>query len=157
MTLKKKQLIAARLRELLTRNQGRIPLEAVIEDARDPTSPLHDQFEWNNDAAAHQHRLDQARALVRSVKIEMIIDRRNVSVPAYVHDPSDQRQSGYVETVSLTDDRVKGIEAMKREFNRIEGLVRRSRDIASVLRLEEEFESMLNNLISVMTVLRRVA
>lgn len=157
MTLQKKALIAARLQLLLERSQGRLTPDVVVDDARDPTSPLHDQFEWKDDEAARLYRIDQARQLIRSVKIEVLVDKRSVSVPAYVHDPSDQQKRGYVETVSLQDDRARGIEAMKREFTRIEGLVTRSRDIATVLGLEDEFEAMLSNVIGVLTELRRAA
>lgn len=46
---------------------------------------------------------------------------------------------------------------MRREFTRIEGLVTRSRDIASAIGLEDEFEAMLANVIGVLTDLRRAA
>lgn len=42
----------------------------VVEVARDPSSPLHKYFEWNDGIAAEGYRLSQARSLVISVKIE---------------------------------------------------------------------------------------
>jgi hypothetical protein len=39
---------------------GLVVLEATPKD-----SPIHDKFEWDNTAAAHEHRLSQARRLIR--------------------------------------------------------------------------------------------
>ena len=41
----------------------------VVDAARDEGHPLHDRFEWNDKAAAEAHRLDQARRLIRSVRV----------------------------------------------------------------------------------------
>jgi hypothetical protein len=41
----------------------------VVEDVTPTDHPLHDLFEWNNDAAAHAHRLEQARGLLRAVYV----------------------------------------------------------------------------------------
>jgi hypothetical protein len=38
---------------------------AVVEAARDETSPLHDCFTWDNSEAAHQFRLIEARKLIQ--------------------------------------------------------------------------------------------
>jgi len=48
---------------------GRLTPQVVVDDARDRTSPLHGFFEWNDGRAAEQYRLDQARHLIRSVKV----------------------------------------------------------------------------------------
>ncbi len=39
----------------------------VVEAAQDPASPLHADFEWDDGEAAIQHRLNQARTLIRAV------------------------------------------------------------------------------------------
>lgn len=41
----------------------------VLQEARDPASPLNSLFEWDNDAAAERWRLHQARQLIRSVRV----------------------------------------------------------------------------------------
>jgi len=145
MTLAQREAIAKRLAELTQLGGGRLVPELVIEDARPVTSPLHDAFTWDDTRAAHERRLDQARTLIRSVKINATVDRRTVSVVAYVHDPSDQREAGYVQTVSLVNDRQRALETLQREFTRIEGIVTRSRAIAQVLGLEGELDNLLAN------------
>jgi|GEM_PF-2541634 len=36
----------------------------VVRLARSPKSPLHNEFEWNDKIAGHEHRLNQARRLI---------------------------------------------------------------------------------------------
>ena len=53
-------------------NQAHGPLtpDLVVQAAQDEQSPIHSIFEWDNAKAGHQHRLWQARRLIRSVQIE---------------------------------------------------------------------------------------
>lgn len=61
-----KEVIAV-LNRIIERD-GRVTADAVLSEAeKDPGSMLHRFFEWNDTAAATQHRLHQARQLVRSV------------------------------------------------------------------------------------------
>jgi hypothetical protein len=43
--------------------------EAVVSTATDPDHVLHESFEWDDTVAGHNHRLWQARQLIRGVKI----------------------------------------------------------------------------------------
>lgn len=61
--LVKSQLLAIRAKH------GTISAETVLEEASSATSPLHEHFTWDDSQAAHAHRLDQARTLIRSVRI----------------------------------------------------------------------------------------
>jgi len=49
---------------------GMILAHAVVEAARPVTSPLHVHFQWDNDKAAEEYRLYQARKLVQVVIYE---------------------------------------------------------------------------------------
>ena len=51
---------------------GHLTPEIVLDDARDESSPLHDHFDWDDASAAEAHRLDQARGLIRRVKVRRI-------------------------------------------------------------------------------------
>lgn len=53
----------------------------VVDSAEDPLSPLHDLFEWDDDTAAHKWRLEQARQLIKSVRV--FIEPLNIRVRAY--------------------------------------------------------------------------
>ena len=41
----------------------------VLAEAKDPDSPLHPLFEWSDHEAAEKWRLQQARQLIRSVRV----------------------------------------------------------------------------------------
>lgn len=41
----------------------------VVEEAKDPSSPLHKRFDWDDTSAGEKYRLMQARALIACVKI----------------------------------------------------------------------------------------
>jgi hypothetical protein len=68
----------------------------VVEAARNPNSAMHNQFEWDDSEAAEAYRLQQARALIRRVKVNVVRSDQEV-----VHIPSFTRLGsapGYVET-----------------------------------------------------------
>lgn len=46
-----------------------LPAAEIVEAASHPASPLHAGFEWDNTEAARQYRLEQARAMARSIRI----------------------------------------------------------------------------------------
>lgn len=73
--------------ELLRKQQhGELTPKDVVEDARNPNSPLHSFFEWNDGEAADQYRLQQARGLIRAVvAIYTREDAPAVRTKAYVH------------------------------------------------------------------------
>ena len=54
----------------LNQAHGHLTPDLVVQAATDEKSPLHPVFEWDDGKAAHQHRLWQARKLIRSVRIE---------------------------------------------------------------------------------------
>lgn len=57
------------LREIAEENGGRLTPPLVLAYARDPASPLHHRFEWEDTVAAEQWRLAQARALIQKVRV----------------------------------------------------------------------------------------
>lgn len=72
---------------------GELTPERVVDAAADEKNPLHGYFTWDDDEAAHQYRLWEARRLIRSVKVVVEVEDRTIQVPKYVH---DTRERGYV-------------------------------------------------------------
>lgn len=62
---------AQRVGEFLEKRFGDKPLtpEQYVAAAKPARSPIHDTLEWNESAAAHQHRIHQARQVLRSIVI----------------------------------------------------------------------------------------
>lgn len=58
--------------EYLTRIGAEFTPNDVLEAARNPRSPIHRYFDWDDTSAAEKYRLHQARNLVNSIQIEFI-------------------------------------------------------------------------------------
>lgn len=64
--------IRAALMALYAAHDGTLSPRHIVDSARDPSSPLHDEFEWNDEEAGELYRLAQAGALVRRMKLTII-------------------------------------------------------------------------------------
>lgn len=68
-------------------HNGRIEPEFVVDAAKDEKHALHGHFQWDDALAAVEYRRDQAREIIRSLRID--ISRSNVEPPrpirAYVN------------------------------------------------------------------------
>ena len=80
------QDVAQRLRALYVAAGNDLREQDVLNDARSKKSPLHSYFEWDDSKAAEAHRLEQAAALIRRVKVEVIVaeDKPPIKVRAYI-------------------------------------------------------------------------
>jgi hypothetical protein len=74
-------LVVAEL-ERIRVDHGALQSATIVEAASPEDAPLHPFFEWDDAAAAHAHRLDTARRLVRSIEV-MRADLPPVAM--YVH------------------------------------------------------------------------
>lgn len=48
---------------------GKLTADIVVDEAKNPRSALHGEFEWDDSKAAHEHRLQHARSLIRSITV----------------------------------------------------------------------------------------
>ena len=62
-------VIGKAFEDIARKHENQLRAHDVLEEARRRNSPLHRHFIWDNDKAAEAYRLDQARALIRSVKV----------------------------------------------------------------------------------------
>lgn len=67
--------IELELRAIRAANDGILTAQAIVTAATPEEHPLHDKFEWDADAAAAKYRLQQARNLVRVVRLQYITKR----------------------------------------------------------------------------------
>lgn len=72
---------------------GKLKPGTVVKAAKNPDSPLHECFEWDDSEAAHQHRLWQARQLIVSVRISLD-DKAETICQAYVSLKPDRKVEG---------------------------------------------------------------
>ncbi len=68
----------------LTGSKGELSPEEVVDDARSPSSPIHNEFEWNDSKAADKYRLEQARYLLRSYTVTWVEQQVEMTTVAMV-------------------------------------------------------------------------
>lgn len=78
----------------------RLDPELVVEAAKNPLSPLHEHFTWDDGAAAHAYRIAEAKVLIRVVvrmntptNYVRKVQATKAASPTTVH---SQRVQGYV-------------------------------------------------------------
>lgn len=103
--IKDADLVGKRIDAIGRKNKGEILPEHVVDDARSTRSPLHSFFEWDDGVAAEEHRLAQARKLIRSVvAVYISADTEPVKMRSYVN-ISDGGTSSYREIVSAMSNK----------------------------------------------------
>ena len=148
MTAEQRKAVAERLALIEEAGGGRLTPDAVVADAKDPESPLHDHFTWDVKKAAYAHWLDQARELITSVRVIIKTDKSMVRSVFYVRDPSaDAKQQGYVNVQRLRGDADMAREALVDEFSRVASMLHRARELARVLGAESEIEPLLSQIV----------
>lgn len=70
------------IEEIRERCGGRFTVEDVLNEARKKSSPLHEFYVWDTDAAAEKYWIERTRYLIRSVKIT--VERRTRNGPKEV-------------------------------------------------------------------------
>lgn len=148
MTPEQRQAVRERLELIESANGGRLTPDAVVEDARNKDSPLHDHFEWDVEKASAAHWIDQARTLITSVRVVVKTDTMNVRSVYYVRDPSaGQGDQGYVSVTTLRSNTDMAREAIVAEFSRVADMLRRARELAKALDADKDVESLIQSVV----------
>lgn len=71
--------LAARLKK-----PGATP-EDVVDDAKKKNAPYHDYFEWDDSVAGHEYRLNQARVMLRSIEVEVVLESGDIQKTRAFH------------------------------------------------------------------------
>ena len=134
----------------IARDDGVIEPSEVVDAARSPRSPIHDDFLWDDTAAANAHRIEQARRLIRLVKIEVVVEDIVFSAVNYVSDPNRQPHSRSYLDLVVAATRPETAEAiLVAELSRIASQLRRIRSIAAVMGMEGRMQELLGEVMRV--------
>ena len=118
--------MTASLRDVMTSEltriyQARVELtpQAVVDEARAETHPLHDRFEWDDKAAGEAYRRTQAAEMIRSVRIEYAQEPERRSTRAWVarRDAIGGEPGGYVPVDEVVQDEL-AMKVLRRNFER---------------------------------------
>lgn len=103
--MKNKEIIQE-LDRIARKNGGILKPESVVEEARSSRSPLHSKFTWDDTIAAHEHRLYQARHLIRVV-VNVMPNGSSEEERVWISLKQDQEMEGggYRTLVSVLSDK----------------------------------------------------
>lgn len=128
---------------------GIVVPDRVVEAARDESSVLHGQFEWDDSIAAHQHRLDVARSLIREIRYESYDStKKTITEVSYVHDPRQSKQA-YIPLNRVARNKKLAQAVMEAELARCSSAINRAREVADVLELRDVLDDLLAQLVVV--------
>jgi hypothetical protein len=88
--------------ERIRAQKGKLVPSYIVEAAVDPESPLHNAFEWNDARASQEHRLNQARRLVSSIRVLNSPTAKPIRAFVTVRTPDHGRT--YMPTVEAMSD-----------------------------------------------------
>ena len=138
--------INAEISRIYQENNGITP-SLLVEKAKSPDSILHHLFEWDDQKAGHAYRLDQARQIITSVKINIINETKMISAVSYVRDPRvPGDQQGYVSIETLRTDKDLARDSIKLEFARAYSHLQKAKLHAEVLNMQNQVGLLLTNL-----------
>lgn len=109
----------AALRELerIENLYGSLTPENLLQEAEKKKNILHNFFQWDNEKAAHQFRLQQARMLINDIEVVIISDGEETSVPVYEIIKTDETRS-YKSIEKFTEADIEQVRAQAiRELN----------------------------------------
>lgn len=129
--------------ELLRKKQkGELTAQDVLDDARNPNSPLHSFFEWDDGEAAEQYRLQQARGLIRSVvAIYTFDDKPAVKTRAYVHVPERETPHYREASHAMSQSRTRAM-VLQRALEELKAWKRRYKDLSEFADLVEVIDEI---------------
>ena len=137
-----KKDILPELEKIRRAHRGLLRPVDVVTAAASTDHPLHDLLDWDNVTAGHQHRLWQARQLIR-VSVQ-VIDEAPSPVRVYVSLMEDRGPIGYrtlVDVMSNSEHREKLLIQANRDMNRFRQKYRALSELSSVFEAMDEVDS----------------
>ena len=135
--------IAAELNRIAKQNNGSLTPDALLKEASDPSSPLHDRFDWDDTEAAHKWRIQQARDIIRKTTLVVKVGERSTVLPAFVQNPDKpKREQGYISTPEVKKDREVSHGVLVGEFGRAAMHLARARKLAEFFNLQGEVQEV---------------
>ena len=96
--------------EKIRERDGCLLPEAIVQKAKAKSSPLHNQFVWDDTEAAKRYRLEQARYLVRSIEVIYAgtpqIQSRAYRVVTWPHQEDEKPRKAYQTVKEILADPV---------------------------------------------------
>jgi hypothetical protein len=135
------QKIGEALATIAAASNGHLTPKAVVSEARNNRSVLHRHFEWDDAVAAEAFRLDQARTLIRSIRV--VDDENDETPPAWVS-ISDKGGTSYrtlQDVLDSADLQAQALKQAERDLDAFQKRYRQFEDICDVIKSAREIIS----------------
>jgi hypothetical protein len=148
------QAVGERIEALRAASAGELTPQVLVEDARQPDSPLREEFNWNDERAAELYRLNRARGLLNGivrvvvrVKNSPVQMQQSVRVVQVIQNPDGKsiNRAVYISpeaAFSREDWRAQVFESCQRQIADLEGRLRRlgetEETVAALARVREQ-------------------
>jgi hypothetical protein len=112
----------------------------VVDEARDPRSPLHEFFDWDDETAADKYRLARARMLINHVRV-IVRDSRGRLYPekaffnAKLEDDERDEVNSYVSVERVSEDSALRAQIVTRALREAEDWAERYRRYRELRRI----------------------
>ena len=122
------QVAGEYIEELRQQNGGYVTPTMVWEAAEDPSSPIHDEFQWNERKAAEAHWRERARNLVNHIIVVRVHQQpAEEGIQAFTSidfaEGEDEKSArGYISTGDLLSDEEKLEAAIAEAFKRLKAV-----------------------------------
>ena len=145
----KRELIAAELETIRGQHGGILRPEDVVKFAKRKTSALHDEFTWDDTDAAKEHRLWQARHVIRVTVQTVPHPSAGEPMQAYVSLKKDRVQPGggyrsMVEVMSTEEQRIQLVNQALCDFKRLRDKHQRMEELSRIFRAIDKTDEALN-------------
>lgn len=125
------QVAGETLERIRIRNGGVLRPRDVVDEARAKNHPLHDVFEWDDAAAAEQHRLQQARHMTAKITVRGYTEQHNPQ-RAFVNVAPTREDQGYLSTLDsdeavqdlIREQALRDLESWHRRYSELEDFAR---------------------------------
>jgi hypothetical protein len=116
--------------EKIEDRDGAVTRDALLEEAKDPDSPIHGLLEWNNDIAANNWRLDTCRKIITDLRVVVNVegpDEEPKVLSAYVQIEREDttHKAIYANVVDALTDEESRASILKRMYRDMQSFVDR--------------------------------
>lgn len=144
-TKDEREVIHTVLQQLDT--QGRLTPDEIIKEASNPGSPLHGEFTWDVDQAARKLWLAEARTLIASFRVSVIVNRKEYRVQEFVESPVKREDSqGYTSILKLKNSKSAAREFITRELGIASSYVAKTKEYAVIFGLQDRVDEIVEEL-----------
>lgn len=100
--------VAVKEFQRIEREYGSITPEHILAASEPENAVFHKLFEWDDEKAAHQFRLQQARIIINNIEVRVVTNDQSKMVPAYeIVKHKDARQYKRIDT--FTEEEVQQV------------------------------------------------